>query len=614
MTLPQINESEIRTRADGRSWQRGLGYLNNDRVTDVVWRGSDSGTLTAAVEGSDYDPYSVRVEIVNHAIASAFCSCPFSQGGDCKHIVAALLFVLRQPDAVEERPALREQLEKLDRNELISLLINLANENPSIVDSVEVLSEHLSGSESAEGSTPQVSPVNVNLLRRQIRADMRNAIDTGYDSWGEESWYDSNLGSALEPAIAQIRELLEGGAVDQALTVLELVTEAWDDGADSIDSYFREYFEESGNEFLDDLALVWAEALLMADLDPQQRAKWVEKLENWSETIFAGDALELSACAARHGWDYPPLVAAMAGNITEMGAWEGEVPHFADRLADVRLNILEQRGDFDAAYNLAQAEGEFLRSLQYLIKLDRIDEAIAEAMEYLEQPRHIHVVAQALLDAGKIDKAFALAQHGLALETNTGENDYSYPSASWGVADAKASLAAWLRDEAEKHHQPALALASAREALHYDTNLTNYLCLQEIAGARWAELKAEALGIVNQTPGSEEKVEIFLHEGMLEAAVKTVDAMQYFYDIVPVLDAVQHEYPEWAFKHCAKRAESIMDAGKAARYDEAAEWLRRGRDILRPAGFEKQWASYLSGVMDKHQRKYKLMPMLRAIA
>ena len=53
-----------------------------------------------------------------------------------------------------------------------------------------------------------------------------------------------------------------------------------------------------------------------------------------------------------------------------------------------------------------------------------------------------------------------------------------------------------------------------------------------------------------------------------------------------------------------------MDAGQAKNYRTAAEWLRRGRDILWSVGEIDIWGAYLDRVMDKHQRKYKFMPML----
>jgi uncharacterized Zn finger protein len=56
-----------------------------------------------------------------------------------------------------------------------------------------------------------------------------------------------------------------------------------------------------------------------------------------------------------------------------------------------------------------------------------------------------------------------------------------------------------------------------------------------------------------------------------------------------------------------------MESGQTNNYHVAAEWLRRGRQILRSAGEKELWCAYIDQVMDKHQRKYKLMPMLREL-
>jgi uncharacterized Zn finger protein len=100
---------------------------------------------------------------------------------------------------------------------------------------------------------------------------------------------------------------------------------------------------------------------------------------------------------------------------------------------------------------------------------------------------------------------------------------------------------------------------------------------------------------------------------MYKQAIAVVDQTAWFSDIDKVIEAVMAEYPEWAFRQCRKRSEAIMDAGQAKNYRIAAEWLRRGRDILLSAGENDMWDTYLAQVMDKHQRKYKLMPMLREL-
>jgi uncharacterized Zn finger protein len=47
--------------------------------------------------------------------------------------------------------------------------------------------------------------------------------------------------------------------------------------------------------------------------------------------------------------------------------------------------------------------------------------------------------------------------------------------------------------------------------------------------------------------------------------------------------------------------------------DALAEWLRRRRDMLLSAGEIEMWTTYIDQIMDKHPRKYKLMPMLQEL-
>jgi len=284
----------------------------------------------------------------------------------------------------------------------------------------------------------------------------------------------------------------------------------------------------------------------------------------------------------------------MQGKITEKGAWENEAPFYADELTRIRLRILAQREKFQEYLNLAQAEGQFMLYLHMLVKQGKSAQAIAEALQYLVVPEDIHALARTLADHDEIEKAFQLAQHGLELEESRG----------------KAGLAAWLRDQAEKYQQPDLALKAARRALTENVTLENYQALQRVSGDGWETLRAEALEITARGISADHKADIYLYEKMYEQAIAVVDQAVWFSNIDKVIESVKVDYPEWAFQQCRKRAEAIMDAGQAKNYRVAAEWLRRGRDILLSAGENGMWDAYLAQVMDKHQRKYKLMPML----
>ena len=592
-TIPHLTEADIRPLATDQSWARGEDYYYSNSVENIVWR---DGLLTAEVEGSEYEPYIVQVRFDDGKIRSTHCTCPYDWGGDCKHIIAVLLYLCHRRDEIDQRPALADLIAKLGREQLVEILLDLSTSYPAIVDDIE-RSLPLIVADKSPSSTSEPPPIDTHLLRRQIKAELRTSIKSGYDSWGEEAFYDSDLGAALEPALAQVQAYLDRGESRTALAVLEIATTAWDDGVDSLDDYVRESFEDVADEFTHELGLLWAEALLTADLSSDEQQQWQEKLAKLADTIYGGDALEIAVTAAEQGWTYPPLVAAMQGNITEKGAWEDEAPDFADFLAQIRLRILAQREQFQEYLNLAQAEGQFMLYLHMLVQQGQSDQAISEARQYLGAPQDIHALARTLIDHGEIEKAFELAQHGLTLDEARG----------------KAALAEWLRDQAKDHGQTDLALDAARQALIENVTLANYQALQEISGEVWETLRAEALEITAQGKSADHKADIYLHEKMHGQAIEVVDQATWFSNIDKVIEAVKADYPKWAFQQCQQRADAIMDAGEAQNYRTAAEWLRRGRDILLSAGEKKMWRAYLDQVMEKHQRKYKLMPMLREL-
>lgn len=598
--FPNLYESDVRARASARSWARGRAYFERGQASNLVWR---AGLLTAEVQGSHYEPYQVRAHFAGGELDDTQCTCPYNMGGDCKHIVAVLLSLIHQPDEIDQRPPLSDLLAPLSREQMSSLITILVEFHPHLVDEIEeLLALTASPTFPSPGPTAPATTappaLDTSLLRRQIRAEVRGSILTGYDHWGEEAWYDSDLGAALEPGLTQVRTHLAAGDAQGALILLEAITAAWQEGIGDLDPYFLEYFEEFAGEFTLELGELWAEAILSAEMDEEVRLSWAETLKDLAESSFGGESLEIAVTAAQQGWEYPPLRAAMDGNITELGTWEGEAPYFADDLARIRLAILERRGEYEAYLNLAQAEGQFMPYLHMLAKQGQSDKAVTEALDFLTQPADLHALARTLAEQGEHGQAIRLARHGLGLAEEQG----------------KAELAAWLRDLATQREEPDLALWAAQQALGYRVSLENYLAVQNAAGEGWETIKGEALALVARGGSAEGKVDVYLYEGMHDEAIAAVERSSWFYNIDKVIEAVNSTHPEWAFRQCQERAEAIMDAGRAKEYDVAAEWVRRGRDILLAAGLDNQWRAYIEKIMDVHRRKYKLMPMLRALA
>jgi uncharacterized Zn finger protein len=77
-----------------------------------------------------------------------------------------------------------------------------------------------------------------------------------------------------------------------------------------------------------------------------------------------------------------------------------------------------------------------------------------------------------------------------------------------------------------------------------------------------------------------------------------------------VADAAIESHSDWVIETCGRQAEEIMNQGRSKDYDGAVDWLAKVRDANLAAGREEEWLAYLAELIDHHQRKYKLRPML----
>jgi uncharacterized Zn finger protein len=353
-------------------------------------------------------------------------------------------------------------------------------------------------------------------------------------------------------------------------------------------------------DFFVDLGAAWTEAILTANLAQPERETWIRRLRAWADAVAdygIDDVFDAAATAAEQGWDYPPLVRVLQGEITEQGAWEGEAPYCADDLAVARLNVLERQGRFEEYLYLAEAESQTDRRTIMLARIGRTQEAVEAGLRELATALDAFRLAQALRERGEIAAALQVGEHGLTLR------------------DPVKPLAAWLCDLARAAGQPALALTAGLAAFHETPDLAAYLRVQELAGDQWPRQREDILERLRRrhsyVPTGE--VAIFLHEGLIDDAIAAVDNGATHTVVEQVVDAALRSRPDWAIKACRSQAEGIMDGGKAEYYSAAAQWLARARDAFRASGRQGEWRTYLEEQIARHQRKYKLRPMLEAL-
>lgn len=132
--MPEITEEQVRLIATPKSFERGYEYLEQGAVLSLILRGN---RLFAEVEGSEYDPYSVAIELRKNGIVGATCTCPYEFGGACKHIVATLLAYIMTPEEVEHRQPIEELIAPLTSEQLRDLILAMVEEQPKLIDFLE---------------------------------------------------------------------------------------------------------------------------------------------------------------------------------------------------------------------------------------------------------------------------------------------------------------------------------------------------------------------------------------------------------------------------------------------------------------------------------------------
>ncbi len=583
--IPALSVTMIRTQTTDTSFERGQAYYQGGNVGPLVQRGN---VLQAAVEGSDYEPYQVRLTFDEGGIRDASCTCPYDYPGWCKHIVAVALACLHRPEQIERREPINAQLAELNRDQLLHLLQTLVETEPVLTDVIEqqlaqikLTAPVVPTAPAPTAPPPRRTPVDAQSYRRQV-SQLVGGL--GHMRASEAYWHVGGTVNQVGQLLTKAQEFLDGGDPENALAVFEAV----------VDEYVKHWFEMDdsdgeGSDFFYELDKPLTEILLSLELPDKERKRWQRLLNRWAK--------EVGEYGVDDPFDMAREVLQTATTVDELIAQGVTSPG----LVDLLLNIVERRGETETFLELAQQSGNTLRYTQKLATLGRTAEAVSYALAHLANAESALALAQTLREQGAFAEALVIGERGLALEGQ------------------KAALATWLRDLAQSLGKETLALVAARVAFRTNMGLETYQRLQEIAATQWPTEREAALTLIRSgghqnTPGA---IEVLLHEKLVSDAIALLDRQgsYYGYDLLgKVVEAAISVNPDWAIRQSLRQAEEIINPGKADRYHYAVEWLRRARDAWRASGRAGEWQSYLDQLRTgPHGRKYKLMELLKGI-
>lgn len=585
-----FGEDLIRENSSPESFRRGEDYYRRNCVTSLIRRGEE---LRAEVVGSQFAPYDVRVSFDEASIMAAWCSCPYDWGGFCKHIVATLLCAIRESETVQELPALEEVLSDLDREQLQGILLRLADQSPRLADTIE---REVSLPQAAASEAQEVSRVSVNVssIRHRVHSVIRSLQ---YMQPSEAFWHVGGVVGEVRRILEVAWTFIEAGNIHNSFLVLEAITDEYTEAWEFLDDSSGEV-----GDFFYELGEAWTEALLSAELSRSEKESWSRKLEAWCEELemyAGGEAFYAALLAAEQGWDYPTLAQVLAtpDDVTGQGASPKQDENYDGDLIVAGLNVLERQGRHEEYLRLAEYAGQVSRYAVVLVRLGRTEEALKYGLNHLRSPEEALTVAETLREREDLERALRIGEHGLTL------------------AGRKARLAVWVRDLASGMGLPEQALRAAVIAFREDLSLDSYLRVQELADNSWPEYREELLDHLRHSESyyPAGHVEVFLHEGLIGDAIAAVDVSPTAALVGRVAEAAVESHPDWVIGACRPRAEEIMDQGRSRYYSEAVEWLRKVKSAYRTAGRGSEWRRYLEGLIARHERKYKLRPMLEGL-
>ena len=574
--MPQITLDDIRGRATGQSFARGESYYQSEAIFDTVRRGNE---LEGRCEGSENIPYQIRVAL-NEAstIDTAFCTCPYDWGGDCKHIVALLLMYLHEPESFEERAPVKDTLSGRSKEQLITLIRQMVARYPDLQALID---------RPVPGQQPEDQPVDTEPFRRELRRAVR--------TFGE--WGDRTAEHTIYSVAAAAQRFQDAGDWRSACAIyLAIIEESLLDDHYPVDDEGE--FLMALNSVLERLADCLERDEIAQD-DTVRRAVLDQLLHAfiWN-TDMGGYGL---------GDDVVPEVLFEHARQSDLPTIRERIVAAQRRKADTKYgqwgveayeNFLIQLDAFDKTdpeVTLQRLRDQGLYRLLFvkLLSMERVEEAVAVIAEQLITPYERLQVLPLLTSAGHDDTAVRLAK-----ETLNGQFD--------------DRLAHWLAERYTARGDQNALFDLRLRCMQQNPSESYYVALQQAAEAvgTWESVRPEIIRQLEHVEQFEVLTRVYLHDQEWDAAWDTLAQMPRSprgWMTWPRLDfevaeRSRHARPHKAIPVYLDYARSEIARRSRNNYAQAARYLAVVLDLYRQLDDEDAWRGVISEVREEFRR------------
>ena len=572
-----VSEDTLKSLSTPTSFSRGDELYQDGAIFDTS---RQSNVLRGKCRGSSAPYYEIVVRLDEGGFQEAYCSCPYSFGGLCKHIIALMLTFIHSPDEFAEQKSIKELLEPLEKDEIISVISKLVNRYPELYTWLQ--NETLVVSETSQPVQLQgKSRVSQAVYQNQIRRILRS-LD-GY-RMSEAYWMMGDMVAQLSQIGDTAFEFLQSGDAQGALIIfstLFIETGKGFSGFDDSDGYL--------SSFIEDLALPLCEAILSADLSNAERIKIYKKLEPIIRDLhsYGFDDLDVILIAINRGWSDEPLIEAEDYN-----------PRYANYLNEVKLNILERKNHIEEYLKICLKSGAIVRYVLKQLEIGEIDRALEVAFKNIASSDEALAVAIALREANRLSDALSLAEKGLEIEGRKNE------------------LGLWLGPIEETQGRTEQAIQAYLAAYYEAPTLELYNALKRLTAENWLHLRPILMLKLQENPSHARVLaDVYLAEHEWDQAIAIAcKVSQWDYVLVEkVVDAVLPHRPDWVIQACEAQAEGLIARTQSKYYSIAVNWLGKMKKAYISTGRKAEWLEYLENLKAKYYRRPALQAELRRL-